>query len=77
VERYEALCTKLGERPSAVALAWLLQQPGVAAPIVGPRTPEQFQSNLHALEVVLDKDTLDELDAMFPGPGTAPEAWAW
>jgi aryl-alcohol dehydrogenase-like predicted oxidoreductase len=77
VEQYEALCAKLGEHPSAVGLAWLLQQPGVTAPIVGPRTPEQFQSNLHALDVVLEPETLAELDAIFPGPGTAPEAWAW
>jgi NDP-hexose C3-ketoreductase / dTDP-4-oxo-2-deoxy-alpha-D-pentos-2-ene 2,3-reductase len=77
VERYEAVCAKLGEHPSAVGLAWLLQQPGVTAPIVGPRTPEQFDSNLHALDVVLAPDTLAELDWIFPGPGTAPEAWAW
>ena len=38
---------------------------------------EQFQSNLQALEVHLDTDALAQLDAMFPGPGTAPEAWAW
>jgi NDP-hexose 2,3-enoyl reductase len=77
ITRYEALCSKLGEDPSAVALAWLLQRPGVTAPIVGPRTPEQFQSNLHALDVALDATTLAELDTLFPGPGTAPEAWAW
>ena len=77
VERYEALCATLGEHPSAVGLAWLLQQPGVTGPIVGPRTPEQFQSNLHALDVELDAATLEELDAIFPGPGPAPEVWAW
>jgi NDP-hexose 2,3-enoyl reductase len=77
IERYEAFCAKLGEHPSAVGLAWLLEQPGVTAPIVGPRTMEQFQSNLHALDVDLSAEALAELDAMFPGPGTAPEAWAW
>jgi aryl-alcohol dehydrogenase-like predicted oxidoreductase len=77
VERYEAFCAKLGEHPSAVALAWLLQQPGVTGPIVGPRTLEQFQSNLHALEVELDDDALEELERIFPGPGPAPEVWAW
>ncbi len=77
VERYEALCARLGEHPSAVGLAWLLQRPGVTAPIVGPRTPEQFDGNLHALVVALDDATLEELDRIFPGPGTAPEAWAW
>jgi aryl-alcohol dehydrogenase-like predicted oxidoreductase len=77
IERYEAFCEKLGEHPSAVGLAWLLEQPGVTGPIVGPRTVEQFQSNLHALDVHLNAEALTELDAMFPGPGTAPEAWAW
>ena len=77
VERYEGFCSQLGEHPSAVALAWLLHQPGVTGPIIGPRTPDQLQSNLHALDVHLDVDTLATLDGMFPGPGTAPEAWAW
>ncbi len=77
VERYEAFCSKLGEHPSAVGLAWLLHQPGVTGPIIGPRTPDQLQSNLHSLDVHLDEDGLAALDAMFPGPGTAPEAWAW
>ncbi|MEA2638558.1 MAG: NDP-hexose C3-ketoreductase / dTDP-4-oxo-2-deoxy-alpha-D-pentos-2-ene 2,3-reductase [Chloroflexota bacterium] len=77
VERYEGFCARLGEHPSAVALAWLLQQPGVTGPIIGPRTPEQFQSNLHALDVELDGDALEELERIFPGPGPAPEVWAW
>ena len=77
IERYEAFCATLGEHPSAVGLAWLLEQPGVTGPIVGPRTVEQFQSNLHALDVDLDAQALAELDAIFPGPGPAPEAWAW
>jgi NDP-hexose 2,3-enoyl reductase len=77
IEAYEAFCAKLGEHPSTVGLAWLLRQPGLTAPIIGPRTVEQFQSNLHALDVQLDDAALEELDAMFPGPGPAPEAWAW
>jgi NDP-hexose 2,3-enoyl reductase len=77
IERYEALCAQLGEHPSAVGLAWLLRQPGVTAPIVGPRTTDQFQSNVHALDVHLDGAALEQLDAIFPGPGPAPEVWAW
>jgi aryl-alcohol dehydrogenase-like predicted oxidoreductase len=77
VEHYEAFCARLGEHPSAVGLAWLLRQPGVTGPIVGPRTIDQFQSNLHALDVQLDDAALEELDAIFPGPGPAPEVWAW
>jgi aryl-alcohol dehydrogenase-like predicted oxidoreductase len=78
VEEYEAFCDELGERPSDVALAWLLHQPGVTAPITGPRTLEQFEQSLRALEVELDDKALERLDQIWPGPGgAAPEAYAW
>ena len=44
LERWEKLCAELGEEPAAVALAWLLHQPGVTAPIIGPRTLEQLKA---------------------------------
>jgi aryl-alcohol dehydrogenase-like predicted oxidoreductase len=78
VEEYEAFCAELGERPADVALAWLLHQPAVTAPIVGPRTLEQLEQSLRALEVTLDDKALDRLDRIWPGPGgPAPEAYAW
>jgi aryl-alcohol dehydrogenase-like predicted oxidoreductase len=79
LERWEKLCADLGEEPAAVALAWLLHQPGVTAPIIGPRTMEQLVgASLHALELELDEATLATLDEIFPGPGgRAPEAYAW
>jgi aryl-alcohol dehydrogenase-like predicted oxidoreductase len=78
VEEYEAFCDELGERPSDVALAWLLHQPGVTAPITGPRTLEQLEHSLRALEVELDDKALARLDQIWPGPGgPAPEAYAW
>ena len=78
LERYEALCTELGEKPADVALAWLLANPVVTAPIVGPRTQEHLDGALRALEIKLDAATLQKLDEIFPGPGgPAPEAYAW
>ena len=78
VEEYEAFCDELGEQPADVALAWLLHQPGVTAPITGPRTLEQFQQSLRALEIELDDKALERLDQIWPGPGgPAPEAFAW
>jgi aryl-alcohol dehydrogenase-like predicted oxidoreductase len=78
LEKYEALCTKLGQPPAMVALAWLLHQPGVAAPIIGPRTLAQFDGALPALELKLSADTLKQLDEIWPGPGgEAPNAYAW
>lgn len=77
VEQYEAFCDQLGENPADVALAWLLHQHGVTAPIIGPRTMEQFEGNLRALEIKLDEKSLARLDEIAPGPGPAPEAYAW
>ncbi len=78
ITRYEELCRKLGEQPADVALAWLLVQPAVTAPIIGPRTMDQLNNSLHALEIHLSEDTLKCLDEIFPGPGgNAPEAYAW
>ena len=78
LERYEALCAGLGEKPADVGLAWLLQNPAVTAPIIGPRTIEQLVGALRALEITLDEATRKDLDAIFPGPGgEAPQAYAW
>jgi len=78
VEAYEKLCGEMKERPADVALAWLLLQKAVAAPIIGPRTIEQLDGSLRALQITLSSDTLKRLDAIFPGPGgPAPEAYAW
>jgi aryl-alcohol dehydrogenase-like predicted oxidoreductase len=78
LEAWEQLCAELGEQPADVALAWLLHQPAVTAPIIGPRTLDQLHGSLRALEITLEPETLDALDKIFPGPGgTAPEAYAW
>jgi len=78
VKKYEAFCDEIGEHPADVGLAWLLHQPAVTAPIIGPRTVEQVDGSLRALEISLDSDALARLDAIAPGPGgTAPEAYAW
>lgn len=77
LERYEALCAELGEKPADVALAWLLSNPVVTAPIIGPRTLEQLDGSLKALEVKITDDLKVKLDEIFPGHKTAPEDFAW
>ncbi|PWH12338.1 MAG: aldo/keto reductase [Anaerolineae bacterium] len=78
LEKYEALCRELGYPPGEVALAWLLHNPVVTAPIIGPRTLEQLESAVRATEIKLDEETLKKLDEIFPGPGgEAPQAYAW
>src|ERR1700691_1944797 len=61
IAAYEDLCDKIGEEPADVALAWLLHQDGVTAPIIGLRTMVRFDGARRALSVVLDAATLAQL----------------
>ncbi len=75
---YETFCESTGEKPADVALAWLLNNPIVTAPIIGPRTMEQFTGSLRALDIKFSEEQLKKLDEIWPGPGgKAPEAYAW
>ena len=78
IEQYEQFSAQLGESPATVALAWLLANPSVTAPIVGPRTMAQLTGAMRALEITLDGAALKRLDEIWPGPGgEAAEAYAW
>jgi aryl-alcohol dehydrogenase-like predicted oxidoreductase len=75
---FERLASKLGEKPADLALAWMLRNPAVTAPIIGPRTVAQLEGNLRALKIKPGKKVMADLDKIFPGPGgEAPEAYAW
>ncbi len=78
LEAYEKLCSEIGQEPSQVALAWLLHNPVVTAPVIGPRTVAQLTSNIGVLNVKLSAEVLSSLDEIWAGPGgEAPEAYAW
>ncbi len=77
IEAYENLALELGVQPAELGLAWLLHQPAVTAPIVGPRIAEQLDGALKAADLKLDQGVLDRLDELFPGHKTAPEDYAW
>lgn len=78
LNQYEKFCKQKGEKPADVALAWLLANPVVTAPIVGPRTIDQLTGSLRALKIKFSKADLAKLDEIWPGPGgEAPEAFAW
>ena len=78
IEAYEKLCKELNLAPADVALAWMLHNPVITSPIVGPRTMEQFEANVKSVDIKLSEETLKKLDEIWPGPGNqAPEAYAW
>lgn len=75
---FESFCSDLGENPANVALAWLLHNPTVTAPIIGPRTLDQLKTSIKSLEIVFSDEQLVKLNNIWPGPGgKAPEAYAW
>lgn len=78
LQRYEDYAASQGVGPGDLALAWLLHQPGVTAPIVGPRTREHLDGAFRALEISLSDQQLADFDEIWPGPGgQAPEAYSW
>ncbi len=69
VEEYLQFCDARGVAPARYALAWCLAQPGVTSPIIGPRTMEQMEEYVRALEITVTDEDKKALDAIFP-PGT-------
>jgi len=60
------------------ALAWLLHNPVVTAPIIGPRTVEQLEDSARAPGIELSEGVLARLDEIWPGPGgEAPDVYIW
>ena len=78
LDAYVALCGELGHSPARIALAWLLHNPVLTAPIIGPRSIDQLNDVLDVPEIALEEEILKRLDEIWPGPGgEAPEAYAW
>ena len=56
------VATERGRTPAQVGLAWILQNPGVTAPIIGARTPAQLEDDLGTLRVDFTASQLARLD---------------
>lgn len=68
VQKLQGLASELDVSVSQLALAWVVQQPGVTSPIIGPRTRQQLEDNLAALALQLSPEVLARIDAVVP-PG--------
>ena len=55
-----------------LALAWVVRQPGVTSPIIGPRTMEHLLDNLGALDVAFSEEDFTAIDALVP-PGAVAD----
>ncbi|HEX3795873.1 MAG TPA: aldo/keto reductase family protein [Acidimicrobiales bacterium] len=63
VQAYAELCRQAGYTPASVALAWVLQNENVSSAIVGASRPEQIAENVKALDVVLEPDFVEAIEA--------------
>ncbi|MEI7811552.1 MAG: aldo/keto reductase [Ignavibacteria bacterium] len=78
IKAYEDLCAETGHPPADVALAWILHNPVVTSPVIGPRTVKQLEDNTAVLNIKLSEEVISRLNEIWPGPGNqAPEAYAW
>jgi aryl-alcohol dehydrogenase-like predicted oxidoreductase len=66
IDEVKKLAAEKGCSASQLSLAWCAAQPGVSAPIIGPRTYEQVVDNLGAVDVTLTTDDFDRIDALVP-----------
>lgn len=73
IEAHVAHAADKGCSPSQLALAWNAAQPGITAPIIGPRTMDQLVDNLGALAVEITRDDVERIDAVVrPMSATMP-----
>jgi aryl-alcohol dehydrogenase-like predicted oxidoreductase len=66
LEAFEEQARERGTSPAALAIAWLLAQPGVTAVVIGPRRPEHIRPALDALDIGLTAAEAEQIGAIFP-----------
>jgi NDP-hexose C3-ketoreductase / dTDP-4-oxo-2-deoxy-alpha-D-pentos-2-ene 2,3-reductase len=78
IAAYERFSAECGRHPAELGMAWALSRPGVTGLVIGPRTTEQLDGAINALDTTLTEDELARLDTLFPpvgAGGPAPGAW--
>jgi 1-deoxyxylulose-5-phosphate synthase len=64
VDAFQKIATEAGLKPATLAVAWVLQQPAVTAPIIGASRPDQLDDTLAAVDVKLGDEILRKLDEL-------------
>ncbi|RME82591.1 MAG: aldo/keto reductase [Caldilineae bacterium] len=69
VEGLRPIAAEKGCSLAQLALAWCMRQPGITSPIIGPRTMEQLEDNLGAIDVTISDEDREKIDELVP-PGS-------
>lgn len=72
-EAFSAIAREAAMHPATLAVAWVMAQPGVTAPLLGARSVAQLEPSLAAADVTLDRALLDRVSALFPSPPPATD----
>jgi aryl-alcohol dehydrogenase-like predicted oxidoreductase len=73
VPSFLQIAYELGVHPASLAVAWVMAQPAVTAPLLGARNVEQLEPSLQALNLKLDEQTLERISALTPTPQPATD----
>jgi aryl-alcohol dehydrogenase-like predicted oxidoreductase len=68
-EEFAKIAGRIGISPAQLAILWTKDQPGITAPLMGPRTIEQLEELLPVAEMTLDDETRAACDKLVP-PGS-------
>ena len=69
-KKFRSLAKKHGIPPAQLAVLWVKDQPGITAPLIGPRTMQHLEDLLPVMEMKLDEAIREECDELVP-PGSA------
>ena len=72
-ERFTAYAQARGLHPATLAVAWVMSNPAITAPIIGARNPEQLEASLQAVEVAMTPEWRAEISALSPEPPPATD----
>lgn len=79
LDRIRSICNEIGQPMANVALAWLLEQPGVTSVIAGARRPDQIRETAQAVDLALSPDVVERLaratETVKRAVGPNPDMW--
>lgn len=74
VDGLREIAARVDTTPSALAIHWVMQRPGVSSVIIGPKNVEQLADNLLAASLGPTAEQIEQLDRLSDAPPTYPES---
>jgi aryl-alcohol dehydrogenase-like predicted oxidoreductase len=72
-EKFTELAKEMDVKPATLAVAWVMANPAITAPIVGARSLSQLEDSLAALEINMNRDLREKISALSQTPAPATD----